>query len=117
MGLFCKPTQEELFGRVQKMGGVGLEPPRKLLPRACTDADTGELPLAGQELRAARLSPDGVVSLGFLDTKHQQGFVFYLLCSDKLFQNKVLTIMFKKKKKRKRERRRESRSDSHNGNY
>lgn len=90
MGLFCKPTQQEPFGRVQKMGGLGLEPSRKLLPSACADADIGQLPLAGQELRAARLSQDGAVSLGFLDTKHQQGFVFYLLCSDKLFQNKVI---------------------------
>ena len=31
-----------------------------------------------------------MVSLRFLDAEHQQGFVFYLLRSDKLFQNKVI---------------------------
>lgn len=77
------------------MGGVGLELSRELLPSACTgaslffSADIRQPPLAGQELRAARLSQGGG-GLGFLDAEHHQQFVFYLLHSDKLFQNKVI---------------------------
>lgn len=97
MGLFCKPTRQVLFGRVQKMGGGGLELSRELLPSACTDtslffsADIGQLPLAVQELRAVWLSQGRVVLLGFLDAKHQQGFVFYFVLTS-CFKIKLSTI-------------------------
>lgn len=78
--------------------GVDLELSRELLPSPCTDAslffraNIGQLPLSGQELRAAGLRQGGVVPLGFLDAEHHQGIVFYFVLTS-CFKIKLSTIM------------------------
>lgn len=76
------------------MGGAGLELSREPLPSACTDASL--FFSAARRAAPGRAGAEGSSTearwgglTGLLDAEHQEGFVFYLLCCDKLFRNKV----------------------------